>query len=1035
MEQMEDTLEQIRALRPYIAEALVERVIAHAQKRKVDSEFLTPTVLFCNFTGPDILLDIWGKTGTRRVTTLLSAYFSTVYEVITRYGGIIARIDPYSKGTKLLALFGAPVSHQDDPLRAVRAALMMNVELEVLNERWKAKFARHLPKDFEGPLLLHRIGITVGETFAGQVGSTNRREYTVMGDDVNLSARLMGSAKMGQILISEAVYEVVSSFFYFTELSPIRVKGKSNLIPLFQVDGPKTDTLLSRVQQRGRLIGRENEVERGEALVTQALGGESASLAIQGPAGIGKSHLVDVLLQKAIQQGVEAHSYQCSAYNADISYACWSGILRSLAGITSTDPDLLRKEKLQRLFKALSIKDQHATQLARLIGIDFSATPDTPQEAAPPKEPKDSKDILGDLASGRRSRRRGRSLDILSQLDKQVSFDTSQRGFQIPSQLSQSEQELLLQAVVSLMSKLLSKSPQALFFEDAQWMDPASLEMINAVQEQLKTESLLILMCKRGIEDQPSPWSTINLNPLNEQGTSQLVADVLVSDLVQIIHDHSKGSPLFIQEITQWIQQTWKISTTDIVKALQTSDILQNLVLSSLENLPENQREVARVGSVIGEEFRVGELQWLLPSTIDSVTLYNDLRELADARFITLIEAGVDPRYAYQQKLVRDVLYNSLPFARRRELHTKLAEYLISPPTQRSEIHSKVSAFLNVAALGNPVQDAKVIASHYEAAENWAEASKHWLRAAEQLWEQNASKEAAEIFDRALINVEKVPASKQSSDILALKLTALTGIGNTTLVNGDHSKALSAYEAALALPLEGDSSDIQSSLQKKICLLLPLNGQAKEAEKTLRELCDTQDSEPDLMTAASLAWLLWRDQSPEAGEWINRCRDMLPTEADRWSDGVEALLLDLSGDWEQAIENYKSIDQPMGTGLAMIRAGDELLGEGNITEALEHFEGASEIFIALPDGGCGLTLVYYRLAEAFWAKQDIDTSRSNLDQAQSASVACPAVVRKEVRDLIVGALEIINGESEGPWGEWRWDYFDDVFRIGLLFRA
>ncbi|MBL7163949.1 MAG: adenylate/guanylate cyclase domain-containing protein [Anaerolineales bacterium] len=308
--QMEDTLEQIRALRPYIADELVERIIAHAQQRKVESQFLTATVLFCNFVGPEALLEIWGQEGVDRVTNLLSAYFTAVSDVITRYGGIITRIDPYSKGTKLLALFGALVSHQDDPLRAVRAALMMNVELEVLNERWHKKFARHLPPDFAGSLIQHRIGITVGETFAGQVGSSTRREYTVMGDDVNLSARLMGAAKMGQILISQPVYEAAANFFFLTELSPIQVKGKSEPIPIYQADGPRTDTLLNRVHQRGRLVGRDDELAQGEKLLRQALRGECASLTIQGPAGIGKSHLADMLLQQAISDGAEVLSYQ-----------------------------------------------------------------------------------------------------------------------------------------------------------------------------------------------------------------------------------------------------------------------------------------------------------------------------------------------------------------------------------------------------------------------------------------------------------------------------------------------------------------------------------------------------------------------------------------------------------------------------------------------------------------------------------------------------------------------------------------------------
>jgi len=115
---------------------------------------------------------------------------------------------------------------------------------------------------------------------------------------------------MGQILISQPVYEAAANFFFLTELSPIQVKGKSEPIPIYQADGPRTDTLLNRVHQRGRLVGRDDELAQGEKLLRQALRGECASLTIQGPAGIGKSHLADMLLQQAISDGAEVLSYQ-----------------------------------------------------------------------------------------------------------------------------------------------------------------------------------------------------------------------------------------------------------------------------------------------------------------------------------------------------------------------------------------------------------------------------------------------------------------------------------------------------------------------------------------------------------------------------------------------------------------------------------------------------------------------------------------------------------------------------------------------------
>ena len=142
---MEVALRQIQALTPYLAPELVARVVGHAQQRQVESENRPATVLFVNFTGLEPLLAAWGEPGVRRVTGLLNDYFRAMQQAIAGRGGVVSRIDPYSQGSKMLVLFGAPVAHEDDPLRAVSAALAMNDELARLNERWQRQLASVRP--------------------------------------------------------------------------------------------------------------------------------------------------------------------------------------------------------------------------------------------------------------------------------------------------------------------------------------------------------------------------------------------------------------------------------------------------------------------------------------------------------------------------------------------------------------------------------------------------------------------------------------------------------------------------------------------------------------------------------------------------------------------------------------------------------------------------------------------------------------------------------------------------------------------------
>ncbi len=1031
LEQIELTLEQIRALRPYLAPELVERIIAHAKERRFESELRLTVVMFCNFVGPERLLTIWGNKGTRKVTNLLSGYFSAMNDVIARYGGIISRIDPYSKGTKLLALFGAPVSHQDDPLRAVRAATMMNLALEKLNERWMGKFARHLPDDFEGPLIQHRIGITEGETFAGLVGSSTRREYTVMGDDVNLSARLMGAAAPGQILINQPVYESVADFFFSTTLTPIKVKGKRKPIAIYQIEGPRNDTLLNRIHQRERLIGRDEVLGRGKEILRQVLNGECRAVTIQGPAGSGKSHFADTLIREALASGAQALVYQCNSYNADIAYAGWGGLLRSLAGISAIDPVVLHQEKLHRLVSEAGLHEQVAQSLGTLMGLDLSDQPRGRQETPAQGQ----SNLFDNLIQEGGMHRRARSSNLLAQLEQKSSRVTSRTGYHVPVKFNPRDQEMIAQALASLLKAVAADSPVVIFFEDAHWLDRSSRALLSALEQKLATQPILMILAQRGGEDQARVGQTIKLAPLELDGTNEMVSNILVSELARLIHKQSNGSPLFIKEITHWVRQQWQISLADIKKALQTSDFLRNLVFSNLENLPEKQREIVRVGSVIGDQFRVGELQSLLPSSYDSVTLYNDLRELVEARFLTLSEAGVDPQYAFQQKLVRDILYNSLPFARRRELHAQIAAYFASP-SKRNQIHDKIASFLNADAVSNPAQNAKVLAHHYQAAGNWFAAAEQLQLAADHLREQDSYSQAADVYAQALSNLDKLTAEQTNvkPKVIALQQALLSSQGDMALMCADYPKAMSRYKAALDLEVDLSTPDVLLDLKRRLALTLPMLGHADEAEKLLRDAYAQDNAAFDLAASATLAWLLWRAGNPDATAWIDNTTEMLLPDPSPWEVGIEIMLNDFRGKWQLVIPLYKSIDRPVGAALASVRLGDQHLQEGNMKKGLAAYQKSAKIWDQLLGDQCGLALARYRLAEVYWQRDDRKAARSNLDAVDQYLVACPAGVREEGRALVVRAIEKIKSDDRNSWPNWHWQSYDDAFRIKLLFQ-
>ena len=992
-------------------------------------------------------MTLWGKSGVQRVTSLLNAYFTAMQEVVARYGGIVSRIDPYSKGSKLLILFGAPVAHEDDAQRAASAALAMNLEIEAVNETHQNKFARHLPPDWSGPLIQHRIGITYGDTFAGQVGTSTRREYTVMGDDVNLAARLMGAAGMGQILVSQAVQDKTANFFVFSPLPPIRVKGKSRPIVIYQVDGPREDTLADRIHQRGPLVGRQAEQRAVETVLQQVLGGHGELLSILGPSGIGKSHLADVLLNKAAGAGAQVVHSHCRSYHAETPYAAWRAVLRTLAEITSLDYQAAeRLRKLQNLAQRARLAPEYFPALARLIGLELSpAQPDGRDRAGqvPAASAQgDETDMLSDMVKAGRVRRRGSGLDFFKQLEGKTS-QIGQVEQSTLAALTERERQALYAALWALLAGLAQAAPQVIFFEDAHWMDEASQAALAALYPRFQSIPLLVLLAGRSEENSllARLGPALSLEPLDAQDAAALVAQLLVSDLAHIIHQQSHGNPLAVSEITHWVRRTYNISADELSGVLQSSDFLQKMVLSRLESLPEEQREVARIASVVGMEFHTGEVQALLPESFDAVTLSNHLRGLARENLIVLAEAGADARYAFQQGIVRDILYASLPFEQRRDLHSQLAGYLSLPLNRRRRVHARIAAALEAEA-ANPAQEAENIAYHLEQALHWQPAAQQRLLAGDRFRQQGVDASAAQNYRLALQALETgAPEAGQAGNLAHLKIQAHTGLGDMALRSGDYLAAMAAYEAARASLVGSSPASLSASLAARLALVLPTQNKAAQALQLLQKAWDEWANGQagglapgqQLSLAAGMAWLNWRSAAPDCGLWIKRSRTLLvDIPASLWKGRLALLLDDFAGDWQQAIQNYPALDLPAGAALAALRLGRQCLQAGDAQGALEFYKQASQFWESAAPRQKGCVLALYYQAEVHLHLQDVEAVRTALALAFDQLPEAPVTLQAEGNSAIQKAIKLAASGLPKRWPVWNWQLYDDAFRISLL---
>jgi hypothetical protein len=374
-----------------------------------------------------------------------------------------------------------------------------------------------------------------------------------------------------------------------------------------------------------------------------------------------------------------------------------------------------------------------------------------------------------------------------------------------------------------------------------------------------------------------------------------------------------------------------------------------------------------------------------------------------------------------------------LPAAAR--LHAQIAEHLSAPRSQRSELRSRIAAFLDTAPTGNAAQEEETIAFHYERAEQWQAAAQHLFQAGGHANLRQAADQAAAYFQRGLDDLGRLPADQAGSESQALGGRLQSALGDTCLQNGDFARAAAAYEAAIASLPESAPPVEALKLRGKLALVLPAQNRSEEADKLLRQLLEEAPGPAELGLSAALAWVLWRSGKAEAAAWLQRCRELLPAASGPWATGIEILVNDLAGEWAAVKAAYQAQGLPAGAALAAVRLGDQLLRQGNQHAAQGQYEHAAKIWAKSAGAACGLALVSYRQAEALWIGQDTPACHAALDEAQKHLEGCLPAIQAEARELFKQALKAIRLEKKDAWPAWHWYEIDDQLRIQLLFQA
>jgi class 3 adenylate cyclase/energy-coupling factor transporter ATP-binding protein EcfA2 len=586
------------ALAPYLPKRLVERIRVNPERAGVEGEHRRVTTMFVNLLGSSELIESYGKGQVDEITRVLNNYFLMVHTTVSKYGGIVVGCDLNTRGDKLLIMFGAPVAHEDDDERAVLCALEMRQQLAD-----------------SGQPLQQRIGINTGHVFSGEVGSPLRKEYTVMGDQVNVAARLMGVAQEGQILIGESTRTRVASRFTLQALEPVRLKGKTEPVAVYQVEKAGGQDVPQQPRTAGALVGREKEMALLEEITERIFSGQGQALAITGPAGIGKSRLVEELNLLFAKYNGSTFVGNCQSYGANTPYLPWIDLLDSFFNIQDSDTDENRKEKLETTMLGLrpELRDWTAV-IGNLLHVPIPES------------------------------------DALKSLDVEL------------------RHQRLLDVTLELIHARAERTPLLLLFEDLHWADTASIELLNYLARNIREYPILICAVYRPEEwlkleaEGQDNYTGIALGELLPESSLDLVRSMvnmaeLPQELSELVVTKSQGNPFFAEEVVGSLIDAGYLRpdpatgeyrlVTDLSK-VEVPDTIQGVIMARLDRLEEETKNALRVASVIGRLFQYEIVRDIYPHPIADEELTQRLDELANLGLTRLEREGPAPEYFFK---------------------------------------------------------------------------------------------------------------------------------------------------------------------------------------------------------------------------------------------------------------------------------------------------------------------------------------------------------------------------------------------------
>lgn len=627
-------------LKRFIPPALLEKLnAASSPGGGLEGERRRVTMLFCDMQGSSAAAE---NLDPEDWADIMNGAFEHLIAPVYRYEGTLARL----MGDAILAFFGAPISHEDDPERAVRAGLEIIEDIAP----YRAEVKRTHGIEFDV-----RVGINTGLVVVGAIGSDLRVEYTAMGDAVNVAARMEQTAAPGSVQISDDTKTRVERLFDLEDLGPVDVKGRAEAVRSWQVRAPlqRPSQLRGIEGMRAPMIGRDAELSTLTERLDAVRSGNGAIVSVMGEAGLGKSRLMSEFRQHA--EGLTWHEGRSLSYESSTAYATTKGIIRGLVGLSESAP-------------------------ATWSGIETAVSDRLPAHIA---------EVAPFLASALGAEVPERHVHRLAYLD------------------AGARQQRIFEAAATLIAAEAQKAPMVIVFEDLHWADTASLEFAAHLASLAESSPILLILIYRPRRSEPS-WeirerierdhphlhTTIALSPLAEADGRTLIERLLDIDGLSpeartTILDRSDGNPYFLEEVIRSMIDSGIVGrrgdrwvTIGDPSSVTIPDTLRALLTTRLDALDDFCKAVVQAASVFGREFRYEEVAALVDSIGD---LDGALVELRRRDLIREIARVPRRTYEFKHALVREASYEGLLKKRRIQLHAGAARYLMTHQPDRVE--------------------------------------------------------------------------------------------------------------------------------------------------------------------------------------------------------------------------------------------------------------------------------------------------------------------------------------------------------------